>query len=58
MLTGPVALMFEMVINLFLNIDDGEKKKFRDLFLVCKYLNIQQWWCIYLSIYPSNNNII
>lgn len=26
MLTGPVALMFEMVINLILNIDDGEKK--------------------------------
>lgn len=26
MLIGPVALMFEMVINLILNIDDGEKK--------------------------------
>lgn len=26
MLTGPVALMFDMVINLILNIDDGEKK--------------------------------
>lgn len=26
MLTGPVALMFDMVINLILNIDDSEKK--------------------------------